>query len=546
MKRLFPITLSISLALVLLFLVFSGVRAESAVPVPDRTPADATIADPVTVITVTSGTDPDTSKSTTCYSGTAQPPCTLRRAIVEARLLPPEARPVKITFNIPADPSEGYNAALKIWKIHVLATTDPSVFRTLEGGQIQIDGSTQPGGRTNGPSIMIVGPTTGQKDGIIVGVNTTGDHDDNVIRGLGFQNFKTHVIVNSNNNLIEDNWFGLADDGQSPFLRGDNPEDGSGSSGVALSDGVAGSLIQNNVFLGLDGTAATLRGENNTFASNLVGTAADGLVPGKQTAPDLNCTPVDWLGGGGLTIEGPGQIVENNVFAGLRQQIFVMSTQPSAVYLIAGCQNSIIRNNRIGLDIADNPIGVCGRGIYMSDSPQNVQVLNNTIYETGLSAITLNGVFYNANLLRGNTVEKRFQWTQVEGNAKPESAIQLGTSLPDPFEFFKPAKVTSIQGTAVNGTQGEGNPCPNCVIEIFLDDTDVITEALQSLAVVTADANGNWTATLPFELEAGQGLRTTSTTAAYNTIPNIHAGTTSGLSELYIGGYKLHLPLMVK
>ena len=66
-----------------------------------------------------------------------------------------------------------------------------------------------------------------------------------------------------------------------------------------------------------------------------------------------------------------------------------------------------------------------------------------------------------------------------------------------------------------------------------MDDTDAITEALQSLTVVAADANGDWTAVLPFELTPSQGLRTTSTTAKFNTIENISSGTTSGLSVLY-------------
>jgi len=64
--------------------------------------------------------------------------------------------------------------------------------------------------------------------------------------------------------------------------------------------------------------------------------------------------------------------------------------------------------------------------------------------------------------------------------------------------------------------------------------------------VVTANAQGNWSATLATPLAEGQGLRTTSTTAQYNTIPNMSAGTTTGLSELYVAGYKVYLPLTLK
>lgn len=119
-------------------------------------------------------------------------------------------------------------------------------------------------------------------------------------------------------------------------------------------------------------------------------------------------------------------------------------------------------------------------------------------------------------------------------------------SLPDVFRNFKPAQVTSISGVSVSGTSGASSPCPNCVIEIFLDDVDSTNETLSSVAVVTANASGNWTATLPASLTPGQGLRTTSTTAQFNTISGMSAGTTTGLSELYTAGKYAFIPLVKK
>ena len=156
-------------------------------------------------------------------------------------------------------------------------------------------------------------------------------------------------------------------------------------------------------------------------------------------------------------------------------------------------------------------------------------MFNNTIVDPGLSAISLNGVLYDANTLRSNTIKKSAAWPEIEGNPKPEDAIQLGPSLPDAFVDFLPAKVTAISGLSVSGTSGDSSSCPNCVVEVFLDDADGIVEVLQSLAVVTADGDGNWATTLPFVLSPTQGLRTTSTTARYNTIPNMSADTTTGL-----------------
>jgi len=518
--------------------LFAGIGQD--VSVAKEVLSEAPNAIPVTTITVDSGTDPTTSKSETCATHT---PCTLRRAIVQARLLAPAQRPALIDFNIPQSSSEGYDSSLGIWKLLIQSTLDPAVFRYLDGGLITIDGTTQPGGTASGPKIFIVGPST-NKDGLLIGSNAAGGHDGNEIRGLAFQNFKNHMIVNSNDNLIEDNWFGLSDDGSEPFLRNDDPEDGSGSSGVALSAGVTGNNIQNNIFLGFDGVAAAIRGDVNTFDSNYVGTASDGTTPGKQTNPSLVCTTVDWLGGGGISMEGDDHIIENNIFAGLRQEVFKISTQPDAIRVTG--TGHLIQGNQIGVDKNANKVGVCGRGIFLSDSPQEVQLLNNTIVDPGFSGISLNGVLYDENTLRSNTIEKSIAWPEVEGNPEPENAIQVGASMSDEFKAFNPAKVMEINGSSVSGTSGNSSPCPNCVVEVFLDDVDSIVEALQSLAVVTAKADGTWSATLPFELSNTQGLRTTSTTAQYNTIPYMNAGTTTALSELYAGGQYIFLPLLIK
>ena len=485
-------------------------------------------AEPVTTITVNSGTDPDNSKSKTCLSDT---PCTLRRAIVQARTLTPEERPVLIDFAIPASAAEGYDSTLELWQIVLQSMSDPAVFRALEGGQITIDGTTQPGGRSDGPKIVLIGPGKGSKDGLLVGVNNSGDHDENLVRGLAFQNFKTHIIVNSNNNVIKENWFGLTADGEDVYLRNDDPQDGSGSAGVALSANVADNVIRDNVFLGFDGVAAALRGDNNLFSANFVGTTAVGTVPDKATDPDLICTKVDWLGGGGISLEGDAFRIEDNIFAGLRQEIFGGSTQPAAIQVDG--RDHVISNNLIGVASDDQETGVCGRGIYLIGGPEGLLVSDNTIVNPGLSAISLNGIMYDANELRSNLIKQRAAWPQVEGNPKEEDAIQLGPSLPKALIDFAPARVTRIDGKTVSGTYGANSPCPDCIVELFLDDDDPIKEALQSLAVVTAKADGTWTAELPFELIENQRLRTTSTTAKFNTIQNLSAGTTTGLSALF-------------
>jgi len=540
------LTLLAFAVLLSLLLVPAGAAAGAVNPPPaeDNSPA----ALPVTTITVTSATDPDDSKSKTCYTdppGAAGPPtspCTLRRAIVEANALSAGERPILINFNIPENPVEGYVPALGAWKIQVYPTIDLKALGYLRYGSIIIDGTTQPGGRTTGPKIIVVGPGTGQKDGLAIG--ESAGQNANEIRGLAFQNLGDHLIINTDSNVIEGNWFGLNDDGTGPYLRNGNPQDGSGTSGVAISAGARHNTIRANYFLGFDGVSAVLRESDNTFAENRVGLASSGQAPGKQTDPGLICTTVDWLGGGGVRVEGKNQIIENNVIAALRQEISSTSMQPEAI--TASGEGHTIRNNRVGLDDHGAEVGICGRGIYLISAPKNMQVTGNTIVEPRLAAISLNDALYNGNTLRSNVVRKTSAWPQVPGVAKAEDAIQLMPSLPDPFENFKPAQITTINGASVSGASGAGSSCPNCVIELFLDDRDNVREALQSLAVVTADASGNWSATLPGPLTDDQGLRTTSTTAQYNTIAGMNAGTTTGLSDLYGAKYKVYVPLVMR
>ncbi len=494
-----------------------------------------------TAITVTSSADPDTSKSYTCSSPPADGLCTLRRAIVEARTLSASELPVLIRFNIP-DTDAGYLSGVDAWKITVHSSTDTAVFRRMTG-DITIDGRTQPNGRVNGPKIILVGPGTGNKDGLIVG-DIAGD--DNIqIYGLAFQNFKTHMYVNTNNNIIEDNWFGLNDAGTAPYLRNDDPEDGSGNAAISFNGSPTSNTVRNNVFLGFDGTAVAIRGDNNLFEFNFVGVKADGTV-NKQTDPNLICTTVDWLGGGGITVEGDSHQISNNVFAGLRQEIFQISTQPSAISVNG--DNHLIQNNRIGVDGDNNEVGVCGRGIYLAgaDTPDHVQILLNSIVEPQMSAISINGLMTDANTLSGNVIKKESAWPQIQGNPEPEAAIQFGATVPDALRDFTPGRVTSIDGVTVQGVSGTGSPCPNCIIELFLDDTDNVVAALQFLATATADSNGNWSATLPFALNAAHGIRTTSTTATYNSIPGTNAGTTTKLSELYTADFSVFLPMIVR
>ncbi len=528
-----PIVLPVVIVLALLLLPGRLAAAEVPSAGADSSPLAGT------VITVESTADDYTDGySKTCLNAT---PCTLRRAINQAHNLSAGERPVTITFDIPiTDP--GYNSTLGVWKIEITGSSAYDL-RELYGETI-IDGDTQPGGRENGPKII---------------VNGMGNHNNgfilrqggNIIRGIAMQDFKTtHITMSSNNNEVEDCWFGLSDDGTT-LSSGDDTEP-EGGSGVAISANMDGNEVRDSVFAGFFGVAAAIRGDNAVFSGNRVGMRADGTVPVPAQFDYHPCLSGAWVGGSGITIEGNDHQIggptpaEGNIFAGLFLDLSPTATQSPAMD-VSGTGHTI-QNNVIGLDVTQELIGVCGRGLDFASGPQDMMVSDNTIVQTGLSAIVMNNNQLNGNTLRANIIRRESPWPGKQGfNDFSEDAIAFGPHVPDALRSFQPAMVTEIDGTSVSGTSGDGSPCPLCVIEVFLDDNDMITETLQSLALVTADASGNWSATLPAALGDGEGLRTTSTVPDTFTIIGLDTGTTSRLSsDLYGAVRRVFLPVVTR
>jgi hypothetical protein len=86
----------------------------------------------------------------------------------------------------------------------------------------------------------------------------------------------------------------------------------------------------------------------------------------------------------------------------------------------------------------------------------------------------------------------------------------------------------------VVGTNGVGSPCPNCQIDIYLDDTDDLQEAIAYVTTVTADANGDFAFNLSAPLDEGYGLRTISISQAFNVVGNRGSNTMTQMSDLFL------------
>ena len=441
-----------------------------------------------------------------------------------------------IQFDI-SNRDAGYDAGLQVWKIELSGTTLNDL-RELYG-QTTVDGSTQPGGRTDGPKIIIDG-LGNHNNGFVLRQN------GNVVRGLAMQNFKnTHITVSSDSNTIEDNWFGLSDDGTTLSSGSDTVREG--GSGVALAAGSDGNTIRDNLFAGFFEVAAAIRGDGNVFSGNWIGMRADGTVPIPAQFDTHPCLTGAWVGGSGITVSdddnqiGGPTAAEGNVFAGLFLDVGPTTTQRPAMDVSGS--GHVIQNNVIGLDAYGTLVGVCGRGLDFGNEPSDMQVLDNEIVDTGLSGILMNGSQLNANTLHGNIIRRSGDWPGKQpNNSFSEDAIAFGPMAPAVLRAFEPARITGVSGTTIYGVAG--TPCAGCTVEVFLEDTDSITETLQSLDMVTADGAGQWQVNLSAPLEAGQALRTMSTVPDNFTIIGLYAGTTSNLSRLYQPERNVFLPVV--
>ncbi|MCB0162464.1 MAG: hypothetical protein KDD83_30210, partial [Caldilineaceae bacterium] len=132
----------------------------------------------------------------------------LRRALVEAGARPAEDRPINIEFNLASD-DPGYDAATDTWMIEI---DDPLRLKpesiTQKDGRVFIDGATQPGGRSSGPTVYI--DTNDNRLDI--------ELESNVIANLGFIGGGV-IFLKEDSNLVTGISMGLSVDGQEIVLR---------------------------------------------------------------------------------------------------------------------------------------------------------------------------------------------------------------------------------------------------------------------------------------------------------------------------------------
>ena len=497
-------------------------------------------------------------------SGSGAGKCTIRRALRQAGAMSddsicPGCAPITINFNgLNGTNGDGddvqYNPSDDQWILPVSSAASTSDFKLEPQSITNVDGP-----------ILILGPNidvlNAEMPKIMIDTRKTLEIElsEVTITNMGFMGGMS-IHWKEENGIFVNNTWGLDADGMS-IKFGDivnNTDNLAGSNGILTTSKGENMLVQGNVISGASTNAIEINSGTSgvQILDNLIGTRIDGTVP---VVPDnlkcrtfTNIQPVDppigpseWFGGAGISAAGTGLLIQGNTIAGLQTIHSTFSTPPGALRVLGRLHT--IELNIIGKDIAGSEVGVCGQGLQLSTqrdtSPQannGHMIIDNEIYaprngfDNTIGAILWGDTTVNSFLDGGNTIRRNLVITGIE------KYIEFSAMLTTPLKAFQPAVVSSISGANISGHShlsnvfGDPSPCPNCIIDFYLDDDDVNQEALAHLGSTVANSNGDFNFVMSTVLPDDFGIRTTSTSTADNILPNAWAGQTSEMSsEVY-------------
>lgn len=487
--------------------------------------------------------------------------CTWRRAIKEAgaRSHADDGKTINIRFDglsVNGDADDGQYNSDGQWILAVSGSTpiqlqSPTI--TDITGPVSIKGTA-------------FDPIAGEKANIVLASRPTLEIrlTDVSVENLGF-NGGGGIYFYESGGVFKNNIWGLSADGQSvvyeqPVANGWNKL--AGKMAVLMHSDADDYMIENNVISGAYSRAIFINGgtSNGLIQNNRIGLRLDGTLPAipdsvlcrtfstsEYVNPDLDAN--EWLGGWGISLGGTGATVSNNLLAGL-QNIRTANETPPMALEIFGAEHTV-SDNIIGRDINGNTVGVCGQAIKYSAQTDALD----PSYNPGHTIVD-NIIDRSRNLNPDEPTDSAILW----GESSPSTVMDGGNTVRRNLVFdsttyyhrfsqnvsqakkiFEPAEITSISGTTVTGgndsadINGDPSPCPNCIIDFYLDNNDAKQEALQYLGTATANAAGDFTFTLASPLPAGHGIRTMSIATANGVIGNSFAGTTSTMSRVVYG-----------
>lgn len=483
--------------------------------------------------------------------------CTLRRAILEAGVRPDGDRPITIQFKI-EDSDPNYDDSLGVWEVQINEDYVWELDRdniTADGGQVTIDGDSQPDGRNDGPKIMV---NTNSGNSPLFGRSLEVRTSKNVIRNLGFIG-GGQIILYEGGNLIENNWMGLTADGKELSLASTASSQAQRSiarGGIIMpNEDSDDNIIRNNIIIGATERAIriTSGGDNNQITENWIGLNADGVVPapfdeGVDCTREVNYNSSFWYGGRGIQVTGSNNTITRNVLAGLHVPQAANDTPPITME-ISGVGHTV-QNNAIGVDRDLNPVGVCGQGMLLQGTEHMVES-NIIVHSRNGFDPNDDGTDFDSAIITQSFETGSGRWITVRNNViidadeptHPDHAYRFASpGVPIELRQFNPAKVTLLDGTTVEGTRGDdavlpgptiiSADCPNCTVYLYADDLDSRIEAFELVGEALSDSNGDWSTTLTRPLTENEGLRTQSMANQNGVMHNFGAGTTSKLSDI--------------
>lgn len=496
-------------------------------------------------------------------TGTGAGKCTFRRALREAGARSddsfcPNCSPVQIRFAMNGTNNDAddihYNVIDNQWVLPVESGVSTSDFKLKPQSIIDVDGPLN----IQGPTINVL---NGEMPKIVIDSGKTLEIElsEVTIRNMGFMGGMS-IHWKEENGVFENNTWGLSPDGMS-IEFGDlvgNTDNLAGNHGILTTNKGDNMLVQGNVISGASTYAVEINSSTSgvQILDNIIGTRIDGTVPVVpanlkcRTFTDINpvdppIDPSEWFGGAGISAAGTGLLIQGNTISGMQTIHSTFSTPPGALQILGRLHT--VELNQIGKDTAGYESGVCGQGIQLSTqrdtNPQvnnGHMIIDNTIYaprngfDNTKGAILWSDSTVNSFRDGGNTIRRNLVITGIE------KYIEFGPMLTTPLKLFEPAEITSISGVNISGRShlsnilGDPSPCPNCIIDFYLDDGDANQEALDYLGETVADNNGDFNFTLSQPLPDGFGIRTTSTSVTNDVLPNAWAGQTSEMSnEVY-------------
>ncbi|GIW81611.1 MAG: hypothetical protein KatS3mg105_3418 [Gemmatales bacterium] len=363
-----------------------------------------------------------------------------------------------------------------------------------------IDGTTQPT-FVGLPIIEIDGSGASPASGFeVVASGTT-------IRGLIINRFSSGagIVLNSDNNLIENNWIGTNDTG-----KGAAPN----ANGIQVNS--SNNVIQFNVISGNanDGIASSSFTSNNLIRGNLIGTDTSGssaLSNGQNgiTMIDAN----DWV------IGGPSVSDRNVISGNLKHGIYIET-------FTAGASNNIIQSNFIGT----NQTGTAALpnqedGIHIAGATDTTIGGTSASQRNLISGNRQSGIFLgqspNGAPATGNQIQGNYIGTDVNGN----SAIGNNVGIAIAF----PATSNTIGGTA----SGAGN----VISGNTFDGISIFDAGGNSLVGGRSELAGGFGLSLGFTTNSVQGNLIGTDATGTKALGNGHNGITiSNYGDNQIGG----------